>query len=131
MARIKRATPRIAMPLDAKKSRLPLAVKPSKSTISSISSSTNQELSWITANLNTNSTLSSNSQLPTSLSLLKEKKSSSITTTQKITTMKKVKSVSKVQIIKCKLDEDDTDVQVLFTNVSIISNNFHIVLCIV
>ncbi len=110
MARIKGATPRTGILLDADTTRLPLALKPSNSTMSCSSSSTNQALSSTTANTDTNSKLSSINQPPSSLPLSTDTKLSSITTTQKkTTTMKKTKSISKAQIIKSKLGEEGAD----------------------
>ncbi|CAF4353321.1 unnamed protein product [Rotaria sp. Silwood2] len=98
------------MPLNTKTTRLPLAIKPSNSTMSSSSSSTNQTLSPTTANTATNSPLSSISQSPSSLPLSKDTKLSSITTTRhKTSTMKKTKSISKAEIIKSELDEENID----------------------
>ncbi|CAF4956142.1 unnamed protein product, partial [Rotaria sp. Silwood1] len=103
-------TPRTGMPLTTKTTRLPLAIKPSNSTMSSSSSSTNQTLSPTTANAATNSPLSSISQSPSSLPLSKDTKLSSIMTTRhKTSTMKKTKSISKAEIIKSELDEENID----------------------
>ncbi|CAF2105594.1 unnamed protein product [Rotaria magnacalcarata] len=58
MARIKRATPCTRTALDRTITRLPLALKPSNSSVSWCSSSANQAASLTTANSNTNSTSS-------------------------------------------------------------------------
>ncbi|CAF1100422.1 unnamed protein product [Rotaria sordida] len=106
MARIKSVTSRTGMLLDGNTTRLPLALKPSNSRVSSSSSCTIELLSPITANTDINSTLTSISDPPSLLASSKEKKSSS-----SIKKMKKTKSQSKAVIIESEADEEDTDIQ--------------------
>ena len=112
MARIKRAAPCAGTPLDVNRTRLPLALKPSNSTISCSLSSSNQELSPTTMKINTNPTLSSASQPSSSLFLAKKTNLSSTGTARKRgTMMKKTKSISKAQIIGPTLDEEDKNAE--------------------
>ncbi len=111
MARIKKATSYTEKPLDVNTTRLPLALKPSNTTTSSPSSSSNQEMSSKTDKIETISELSPTGQPSSSLSFSKETKLSSTGTSRKTTsTMKVTKSKSKAQIIKSQLDED-TDIE--------------------
>lgn len=108
MARIKRAAPRTEAPLDVNKTRLPLALKPSNSTILRSSSSSSQELSPKRMEINTNPGLSPVTQPSSSLHLTKKTELSSTTTSRKGgAMMKKTKSISKAQIIESNLDEED------------------------
>ncbi|CAF3458709.1 unnamed protein product [Rotaria sp. Silwood2] len=106
MARIKSATSRTGMVLDGNTTRLTLALKPSNSRVSCSTSCTNESLSPIKSNTDTNSILSSISDPPSLLPSSKEKKSSS--STEK---MKKTKSQCKAVIIESEVDEEDTDIQ--------------------
>ncbi|CAF1380803.1 unnamed protein product [Rotaria magnacalcarata] len=83
MARIKRATPCTRTALDRTITRLPLALKPSNSSVSWCSSSANQAASLTTANSNTNSTSSLMSQSLSALPSSKETTVSSVVTTEK------------------------------------------------
>ena len=106
MGRIKHATSHSDMRSNGHTTRLPLALKPSNSNMFSSLSCTNESLSTITTNIDTNSALSPISDLPSSLTPPKKENSSS--TTAK---MKNTKSQTKALIIESEITEEDSEIQ--------------------